>query len=309
MISDKNITREIIHCWYELSWQGGKEPAFLLRIHQEFIEQLNKEIERVKEPISKWFIIRARGAEFNLGNFQDDFQKEIGFGGLFKRRGEKNGFAEFSIAVPKIEKKTGKEKCFVCKGSGKYDFVCKGSGKYENAGGKCSMCEGTGKEKIHIWSSVLATSLNFSVLFWILECEIEGIFSTNLPQLFEIKVGMLKDGCTLTGKISAPLAKWLAGFKEDEFLPEVAQAMKETYKHIGPARQLNARDFKANISRMGGFILGCPGFDCALTSIGYYNDGRGYEFGCHDLNNVVQLIALLSGLAALHDKARREMKI
>jgi len=35
----KRITRDIMPCWYELSWKE-KEPAILLRVHRDFIANI-----------------------------------------------------------------------------------------------------------------------------------------------------------------------------------------------------------------------------------------------------------------------------
>ena len=81
------ITEEDIPCWYGLSWRE-KEPAIVLRIHKDFIENLDVEIQNSP-------IVQSLINDFNFGEFSGDFEGDIGFDKVFKRIGEKDGFIEF----------------------------------------------------------------------------------------------------------------------------------------------------------------------------------------------------------------------
>jgi len=55
--------------------------------------------------------------------------------------------------------------------------------------------------------------------------------------------------------------------------------------------------------------IGCSGDRTGLhpSSISSMGAGEGYRFSCHNVDTPMQQIALLAGLAALCDKARKEI--
>lgn len=89
------------------------------------------------------------------------------------------------------------------------------------------------------------------------------------------------------------------------------QAMKTAYKRMFGPDHIDEYSFHAYVAYKGGWLnVGCPGNACGLnpTSQGVTEKGKGYEFACHNVDTPAQQITLLAGLAALHDKARKEMK-
>ena len=57
-------------------------------------------------------------------------------------------------------------------------------------------------------------------------------------------------------------------------------------------------------------MFDCPGNACGIhpTEVDLRYDLGGYEFSCHNVDSPAQQMALIVGLAALHDMARKEMK-
>lgn len=289
------IVRDIISCWYELSFQ--QEPAaIILRIHQDFIENF---LAKVKNPPEEWPIVKSFLQGLGFTGFSGDFQKDIGFESLLKRKGEKDGFIEFLAVVPEVEKESGK-KCRDCRGLGK---------KY---GSECFMCRGTGKECIMDWRLADAISASFSVFTTVLHnSSNQKDTSAPFPQLLTVDTttsqGM--DGGSLSGEVSIPLCNWLIGLKENALFPEVSQATKAAYYHMFLNRCRLDYYFRAYVRENGRFIIDCPGDACGLHPCDWdATNGNGYEFTCYNVDTSAQQITLLAGLAALHDKARKEMQ-
>lgn len=296
----KWIIRENIPCWYELSWQE-KPLAIILRIHRDFIENFVAEMKTLPQD---WPVVKSLMEEFKLTDFGGDFRQDIGFSKVFKHRGEKDGFTEFLVAIPKIEKKTDK-KCPNCNGLGKEKEP------YER---ECLWCKGTGKVYIMDWRLARAVSASFTVFTSMLSvgfCKKDT--SAPFPQLLTVKTITGRDmhGGSLSGEVSIPLRNWLASLKDGTNLLEVSQATKMTYGHmfVGGLRHFSEYYFRAYARENGGFIIDCPGDACGLHPSGWNRpEGQGYEFSCHNVDTPAQQITLLAGLAVLHEKARREIK-
>ena len=73
-------------------------------------------------------------------------------------------------------------------------------------------------------------------------------------------------------------------------------------------------DFRAGVfSEFGWLNTDCPGNACGLNpSLDAEYDMKkpchGYKFSCHNVDTAAQQLTLLAGVAALHDKARQEIK-
>ena len=295
----KSIIEENIPCWYELSWQKNK-PAIILRIHQDFIENF---VSEIKTSPLEWPMVISLMEKLKLTDFSGDFQEDIGFSKVFKRKGEKDGFVEFLITIPRIEKKTNKE-CHSCNGLGK---------EREPLEGECYWCRGTGKEYIHDWHLAEAISASFTIFTVVLSSSFsKKETSSPFPQLLTVETMTTRDttGGSLWGVISIPLRNWLALLKDGDNLPEVAQATKTAYGHMfGELHHFSKYSFRAYSRGDGGFLIDCPGSASGLHPADWNRPkGKGYEFSCHNVDSSAQQITLLAGLAALHDKARREIK-
>lgn len=288
----KMLTYENISCWYELSWNES-EKAIILSIHKDFIETNKADLENAP-------IVKEMTGRLSLQPFAGDFTKNIGFGGIFERTGEEDGFIQFRARIPQVKKDTG-NKCKGCKGTGERDW-----GGYTN---KCLFCNGTGKQWTMDWKEVKAISASLTVLTIYLRCyEIET--STPYPQLMTFQTiteeGM--HGGSLSGEISIPLYNFLKAFGEHAELSEVIRAMKIAHDTMVGNRELYQYSFDAYVKK-GHFIINCPGDACGLNPSDWYtHEGQGYEFSCHNVDSPIQQLTLLVGLATLNDMARRELK-
>lgn len=271
-----------------------------MRIHKDFIESKSN-INLGKSPIVEYL-----SKEFNLLAFGEDFTKDIGFGGIFKYSGEKDGFAEFTAEIPRVKKKTDK-KCHNCEGTGKRIW--------SDQDEKCLFCEGSGIEWVYDWKEATAISASFTVLTkWLGSyCEIET--SAPYPQLLTIQTitQQGQHGGSLSGDISIPLRNWLDAFaancRKQRSFPEMTSAMMTAYNRMIRLRDYDRYSFNAYIAKKGMFIANCPGNACGLNPSDWYeNKGHGFEFSCHNVDSPMQQITLLAALAVLHDIARKEIK-
>ncbi len=297
----KRITRDNIPCWYELSWQE-KELAIILRVHQDFIENTAP----VKQDAP---IVIGLKEGFGFKKFTGSLNENFGFDDALEIQAPKDKFIEFLIRIPEIKKLT-RRKCRSCDGTGKDEF---------RAGEKCFNCSGKGREFDYDFmqaETISASLVVFFVLAMLSEKEKET--SSFIPQLLTIQTIILRDmhGGSLWGEYSLHLCKWLTSLWQGGHtpIPEMSRAMQTVYtKMFGPSDYIKDYDFRASVDYEWGWLnVNCPGDACGLNP-NHNTDydmkrGEGYKFSCHNVDNAGQQLTLIAGLAALHDRARREIK-
>lgn len=288
----KPITYKNIPCWYELSWDE-KIPAIILRIHKEFIENLRIDLQN-------HYMARSLMEKFKFSEFASDFNGDVGFNKVFKRQGERDNFIEFLIKIPSSEKGI-KEVCYSCKGSGKDKY----------SGEECFFCDGTGQKFIRDWSQAYTVSASFTFFSAFLQFP-EKETSASFSQLMTIQTITAREmhGGSLSGEVSFLFKRWLMSLGDDDVeLPEVNNAMQIAYKKMYELTDYERHSFYALKRGIGRFITSCPGNACGLNPENWYDDqDKGYHFSCHNVDTSLQQITLLTGLAKLHDMARREIK-
>jgi len=295
------IIREDIPCWYELAWDE-KKPAIILRAHRDFIE--TAPIIAPEAHLIKWLM-----EKFKFQEFIGDLKKNFGFDGSILRNPEvtKNGFLEYLVPLPKIKVETG-NRCKDCKGSGKDSFAQ----SYGDDDRRCLYCDGSGKERVCNWQMAHAVSASLNVFFSISRYPKKET-SASFPQLMLLDTTTDTDmhGGSLWGEFSVPLTKWLASLYQggNTPIPEISQATKIAYGHMfNGLRSFDVYDFRAYVGNdKGGLVFDCPGDACGIHPAGWHIDEGGYKFSCHNVDSSAQQITLLAGLAALHDRARKEM--
>jgi len=281
----KLVLHENIPCWYEISWQETP-PALILKIHKEFID--STEHDFTQAPIIKHF-----KSELNLPEFEDDFNKNIGFGGIFKYKGEKDNFIEFLIEVPQVKKYPGTK----CK-------ECGGTGWNEERDMRCFYCEG-GKKWTMDWKDATKISATFTVLTsWLMYPQINtSCFYYQMMTVQTITQNNIHGG-SLSGDCSIPFKIWCESKGRVE-LPEVIDAMKAAYRKMVGLREFSEYSINAWIDN-GKFILNCPGDACGLHPSDWHScKEEGFEFSCHNVDSSIQQITLLAGLACLCDTIKK----
>lgn len=289
----KEVYRDNMPCWYELSWQKTK-PAIKLLVHKDFIK--NTKIVRQDAPI-----VTDLEKEFGFAHFVGDFNGNFGFDDAFIHDGETKEFVKFIIEIPKIKKKTGN-----CS-------YCNGSGQNKELGTKCFYCNGNGNEYIFDYKSAYTISASFTV-FSTLSRFPEKETSSSLLQLMRVSTttGREMHGCFLGGEFSVPLCNWMDSLREkgESRILEMTKAMQLAHEIMIGLEAYEYR-FRASVDYEGGWLnVSCPGNACGLNPehMGPQK-GKGYKFIDHNVDSPAQQIELIAGLAALHDKARKEMKM
>ena len=282
----KLLIRENIPCWYELSF-SKQTPGILLRLHNDFLAA--SEIPQ-SPPITDHY-----KEEFGFKNFGLNFQTDIGFEGALKFHGEKGDFHEYLIPLPKVLKQTN-QRCGLCEGSGK-----------DWAKDECFSCRGTDKQVVPDYTCAYVISATLSILTDFL-CLLEKPTRSRLPQLLNLQVicqqGM--HGGSLGGEYSIPLVQWLVAQGSHKKVPEMVSAMRTSWTYMMEDKD-DLLKFRASIDYPNGWLnVDCPGDACGLHPMRDIYSNNGYEFTCHNVDTPAQQLTLIAGLAALHDRVRKE---
>ena len=286
------IVNEDVPCWYEISWCGEAEspPALILRVHRDFLRK-----EAPPPPTSP--VITGLQKDLGLGEYRASPEGDVfGFApAAFLPRPEKDGFAEFLVPMPAIERPTGR-RCPDCRGTGT-DRMC---------GGACLRCMGKKKERKLSWDVSDATVAGLAVFFaWTGYAEADT--SARFPQLMEIHSGARGGSHPLGGYYGAAFMRWLARFPQYTEFPEAVEAMWRSYGYMFDDHKEDRWGFKAQLLHPNYLVLDCPGDACGVHQSHHgERPDRGSEFTCHNLDSAAQQLTLLSGLAVLHDLARKD---
>jgi hypothetical protein len=278
------ITREEIPCWYELSWSPTPVPAIIVRIHKDFIQN---------EPL-------AHDALLGTENFRSDFSKDWGVNGCCKLIGDKDGFTEYVLSLPRVHVKTGKL-CRNCDGQGYDDLLDR----------QCLYCNGRKEEWTydHEKAFELCTSLMVLTDHLSLGPEKETTCPHEQLMIVNTHTTQTSHGSPMSGAFSRTTALWMLT-RGNSPIPEMAEAMKIGWQQMMvPADDFDYREISASLNHNNGSLhVNCPGNACGLNphymgiSVGY-----GYRFSDHNVDIPAQQLTLLAGLAALHDLIRKEL--
>ncbi len=308
MANFKSILYNILPCWYELSWQE-KPPAIILKIHKDFLADF-PELEP-ENPVIQHFI-----KEFNFTSWAGDLKSNTyGFDTAFTDGVEKESFQQFSVLLPVMRRQVDKP-CVTCKGT-------KINPLDENE--TCPSCEGSGFR--YEYDSKLASKISATFnRFFTFADEPEKDTSATVPQLMTVenRTERKLGGYGISGKFDIPMVQWLSSRFIPQAniytaLPEVSLAVKTAYKHMlkepfytnGMKAREDDYHFRAEIrTQNGGLMIHCPGDRAMLYTLESFDAPvkNGHQFGSHNIDSPINQIALLAGLAALHDLARREIK-
>ncbi len=213
-------------------------------------------------------IVQDLMKEFGFKNFSGGFEKSLGFEDSFLMTENKGDFVEFVGKIPEIKK------------IGKAVFK----------------------------QAAYALSASFTVLSPILPSRTSAPFCQLIAVNTMTRMDM--EGGSLDGAFSIPLVKWLGSLPNHE-VSEIVQAMQIAYNCMSDSKLDLRFEFRAWVCEGGWFTVSCPGNACGFgpeDGAEYkIEQGFGYEFESHNVDTPMQQITLLAGLAALGDKARREM--
>lgn len=289
----KYLIRDILPCWYELSWKDSPvKPAIIVRVHKDFAEKFQEIPPSAPMP-------SALKKNFEFKSFCGSLRENFGFEEAFKKLPEEDEFVSFSVDLPKIRK----EETVECR-------TCNGSGKDQLDDEICFSCKGKGRKGIIDWHDAFAVSASFTIFSAVtFYSEIET--SARVPQLLTFQTCTIADlhGGSLSGIYGIPLVKWLSSFKGN--IPEMIEAMMRAYDYMLELHDFDKYRFQSSVDYDDGRLnVSCPGNACGLnpSSSSDLRDGQGYKFSCRNTDSPLQQLTLLAGLAALHDRARKEIK-
>ena len=287
-----NIVLENHPCWYELSWDIAR-LAILVRINVEFMRTAK---------IASHFLqaVPEMKKEFALASFSDDLDKEFGFDGAMQRVGTEGGFAIFLLQLPRVRVVTN-VKCSACNGKG-YDYFTKT---------ECYLCEGEKASVEYQHQKAYAASATLTTLgFFLNYNDMKGAGGRDQLMTLSTMTMSGPHGGSLSGAYGMRFRQWLGRQACRGDIPEAVSAMQAAHGHMLGKKVFSAFQFQARSEDERGWLnMSCPGDACGINP-GYEGissePGCGYNFSCHNVDTPAQQLTLVAGLAALHDRARRE---
>ena len=288
----RDIKREEIPCWYELSyvpdWKGA--PAITVRIHYESMAHLRSLPNDA--PIIRRLIADGRPKGLFVA------PRTIGFGNCLELESCDGDFHRYTANIPVLHSRGNP--CEMC------DFM-----KEEDL--PCRYCNDSGFQTVYDWSAAenLAASLYVLFLFlnnpkWETSCLLPQLLTARLNVKLKGDKGMGARG--VSGEFSAKLVRWFKTFEMAKF-PNIEKVMRDVYARMIGEKDYLAYEFKAVIHHDGAFHLSVPGNACGIDPDGSSRiEQEGYGYLPHNVDSTVQQLSILSGLAALNDLARREMQ-
>jgi len=257
-------------------------------------------------------------ADVFTGDLEKDFLRDIekpwGFGGVLEPYSPSHwiegqdikaveGFKEFSIAIPQIEKDIGE--CQVCGGKKKdrYDL-------------ECLHCGGTGRETEMEWRQIDRVAATLSILSEVIldkpDKKLLVDLDTKRKQLLSVCLGFGGGTSRYIGAVLArPFGDYLRSISRQK-LPEVQAAIKAAYLQMFPSwKRFNDHSYLARVDANGQLLMDVPGNACSLYVDGF-DDCLSKASGsitlhCHNVDGAHQQISLLCGLAALTGMARKKL--
>jgi hypothetical protein len=218
--------------------------------------------------------IKALQKNLGLSNFEGDLSKDFGFENTFKNKGlDERGFVILQANLPKAT--------------------------------------GFFNSEVVDWHASYALSASLMILTMYTH-HLEKETSSNLKQLFVLRTNASGERYGLSGVIGLTLHNWLKENKGDTN-QKMILAMKSAYQEMMGKEARHAIDgFDVLPWENGAINAGCIkwrwGISPNFMAEGDIELGRGYKIDGYNLDNPMQQITMIAGLAALHDAARKEVK-
>ncbi len=278
--------------WYGLSWDNAG-LAILVWVHRELLGQLKP--VRPGAPA-----VQGVSQAFGFTNFVGDFTSNFGFDDALVRQAE-GEYIAFRGVIPNVRCITA-ARCQGCRGR-KKDRIIPGDSCYE--------CDGTGRKHEYRWQKANALSASLGLLLAVIEYPPDNFTTTaKMEQFLTVRTGSGEGHAFIGGMYSIPFADWLRQQEVGKPLEKMISAMRRAYAQMMGESRARPFGFRASVDYPTGWLnVDVPGDGCGIhPSSGHSPEvGRGYEFSDHNVDHPAQQLALLAGLAALHDQVDREL--
>lgn len=280
MLQDKyfDIRTENVPAWYEIGFDDNN-LSLLVFVHEAVIEKMMK----VKSDHPE--VIKVKGQEsIILSEFTSD-EINWGFGSVFKRVvSNRSSFVCFAVKIPQVLRPIDSKKSKFLPLNQQYDW--------------------RKSDEISASFQIFWRALHFSR-------PEEILWSDKRPQLMQIRSFItmrMMGACPIGATLSRSFVNWLIKFSPNEEILEATQSMRRTYSYLINGTQTTTRLSNTLVvigSERCRLHLECPGDRSGLHpdyNVGFdIRNGHGYDLGDHNIDNSMQQITLLVGLAKLWD--------
>lgn len=279
--------------WCDFSWQPKPLPAIKVRIYQGYLE--------VAEPFTENSpIVKDAQSYFGLGQFFSRFTESdgcFGFGSNLAPVIYHRDFFDIYFPFPDCQMESG--------------VSCESCGLGRRWGARaCEECGGRGRQVITNEDLAYQTAVPISILLSWLRSPRRDTRSRE-PQLFSLTTSLMKNQCggtSIHGEMSGLVREYLRMLGEGNQIPEVLAATKEAYFRMSGKRSYQDNCFQAMVLEGGRFTIEVPGNAVGVTAAPSSNSkpGEGCRLDSHNMDDApIAQLAILAGLGALHDEARR----
>ena len=272
--------------WYALWWDTAEKCLFI-KIYRHFINAFEyPDLARL------FWTLENEGGEDLFTKCETRLgQRTFGYGQHIQQTSEDTKTITYKITIPQILFETGKA-CQECGGTGE-----------RSEGQRCIWCNGTKREKVHVWKNANQLCESLQVLFSALYFHQEVETDSKEYQWFTVTAGIGDRGCYLGGELSPAFVDLLRSKSRSRLeLKEVTDAQMSAFEQMmGASRLYDRYCFNAWLDN-GNLVINCPGDACGIhpsPSVQNIHSGCGVEITCHNLDSPHQLITLLCGWGAV----------
>ena len=282
--------------WYSLYWDFEKSGLFI-KIHTFFLEHTEfKNWEPYFSDVETRFSYEPLFDSYvpNLG------RERFGLNNSITLVHSNENWLTYKIGLPSVNLITGRA-CPKCEATGKRYPEDTKSDEI------CMYCDGTKNESLLVFREIRMVCYSLRILLTALSIQLEIDIPTSEFQLFTIEssTGVGPHAHSVGGYMSPKMISFLETFSDSYdkriHLPEIEKVMSLAHQQIhGEIKDYDKRSFRC-YTRGGQIVLSCPGDACEIHN--EINraplDGMGNDILCHNLDNPIQQLTLLSGLSAL----------
>ncbi len=276
--------------WYDLVYDTNTS-SFLVKIHKECIGRLKK--WSADNRMIRSILIQAQLDDMFCPFTWDMESPTFGINGVIVRHDDTGDYLTFKIAIP-LFRTFSHETCTMCDGT-KRDGFEEDTDK-ERA---CRRCDGTGKQVVMDWPALYKAGISLYLLLRILDFPPEKDTSSNLKQLCTYGLLLTGEHCGLGGEVSPEFMRllWEKEEETESVVEQVRDAMNNASLKMYGLHSTDRKYLRATLGRK--FSLKCAG-DACFVYIPYQGDnydGRGSSYSDHNIDNPMQALILLAGLA------------